>query len=163
MANDTITITFEDVHGKQGTFQIPVRVGGTPLSAELVALVQEITDASLCIVRSCSLTQAMALPASNPVAEADIGNDSVEQQVAFQAKRADNGGFTRFSIPAPRDLLFETVGPYAGADVKDDEATLSAPLIAALGAVFQGGEVWEAPGGLAVNYDKGWRKGRKHS
>jgi len=157
MAHDTLSITYEDYKGRSGTFQIPVEAGLGIASAFLIDFVQQCTDASLCVVTGVTLTQAFPMPSTNPVAEEDIGNDSVEEQVAMQAKRTDNGGYTRFSIPGPRDLLFDPTGPYAGADVLPGEATLAAPLIASANLV------WKAPAGLAVAFDKGWRKGRKHS
>jgi len=157
MANDTLTIKYQDINGATGTFQMPVLAGLGPAHADIVDMVQQAQDASHAQVIEVTLTQAVALPTSNPAPSPDPGNDTVEDQAAFQARRTDGGGYTRFSIPAPRDLLFEPTGAFANADVKDDEATLVEPLLDAAALV------WRAPAGLTVTYDKGWRKGRKHS
>lgn len=161
--SDILTLTYEDYNGRRGTFQLKVQAGLGPANAELLAMVQEHVDLSLCQLVEASLSQAMDISGlTNPVAQQDVGNDSVEEQAAFQGRRTDGGGFTRISVPGPIDTIFVTTGAYAGADVDPTNADVVAFLNAALAATIAG-KIWEAPGDEPIDFDKAWRKGRKHS
>lgn len=161
--SDTLTLTYQDVNGTRGTFQMQVQSGLGPANAEILDLIQQHVDMSNAQLLSATLAQAITISGlTNPAPVADVGNDSVEDQAAFQARRVDGGGFTRLSVPAPKDGIFVSTGSFAGADVDPLDADVVAFLDAALNATIAG-KIWEAPGSLEVAFDKGWRKGRRHS
>ena len=164
--SDVLTLKFEDAYGNVGSFQLQVQSGLGPANADLLAGIQDIIDMTQAQLISATLNQEVALGGfTNPVASAAGQFDRIDDQAVLQARREDGSGFTRMTVPAPVDAIFVTSGPKAYADVDGGSALVTAfrnSMLDELTAVTAG-EIWEAPGGLPVNWSKGWRKGTKHS
>jgi len=162
--SNVLTLKYRDYHGIDGTFQMQVLDTLAKDNTELVAMIEAHVAMSNALLVSATLTEGIDISGiTNPAATLDLGNDSVEDQAAFQGRRVDGQGFTRITVPAPLDTIFkQPPDPKAGADVKDDAALVVTFLNTSLNAAVAG-KIWEAPGSLEIDYDKGWMKGRRHS
>jgi hypothetical protein len=163
VAASLLSVTFEDANGGQSTFSMNI-VGTLPATdGELIALVQEWKDCSQARVIKAVLQQEVPIGTLSGNTAASGGSyDNVRDQAVMQYRREDATGFIRTTVPAPKDSLFLSSGPTAQADVDPASAEVVAFLDAALNAPIAG-EILRSPQETQVDFQKGWRKGQKHT
>jgi hypothetical protein len=157
-----LTLKFRDHAGKEGSFSAYIDAALSPGDAELTAFIQEWIDLSDAQLVSASLQEQIAIGGLTNPAAVDSGSSSlVQTQAVMQATRDDGTGYVRLSVPAPKDSIFLAAGPTQDADV--DNANADVVAFAAAADPVAGTHPWVSAQGTGITYQKGWKKGYKHS
>jgi len=161
MPTGTLSVRYQDAHGKVGTFGVLVDTAyDDGVYAEIIALVQSMLDASQAQVTGVQLLKDLDIVGSLTGNSAVTGGayDRIDDQ-AILAWRSPEGLDIRMSVPAPVDGLFATSGAYAQQDVDPASTELLAVIAAGSTTPVLAPKVGTTP----LSFRKGWRKGQKHS
>jgi len=153
-----LTVKYKDVSGDDVTLQYIIDNAYTQTSAELLAFIQDLQDASQCRIEEAFLSAEVDLATITGRTATDTGPyKTVDDKAIFVLTRSDDGGRMRVSVPAPEVLLFDQTGAYAFQAVD-----LSSALALALIATGQTEPLLGTPGDGAATFVKGWRLGQHH-
>jgi hypothetical protein len=156
-----ITVRYEDFNGKDASLQFYLRTGVAATDVSFGALIQAIDaviNAKIIGVEFAVDVDISGLGLKTDPLEAQY--ETVGDQMILQGESPDGLRKGRWSLPTPKSLNFLQTGPFAENDVNPAQAAMVTLLNAAYVA---DSKLVRTIDDQVLDFDKGWRKGQKHS